>query len=46
VSDKHGNFIINLGGAKAEDVKSLILEVKEKVFLKTGIELETEVKIL
>ncbi|OGH89758.1 MAG: UDP-N-acetylenolpyruvoylglucosamine reductase, partial [Candidatus Magasanikbacteria bacterium RIFOXYD12_FULL_33_17] len=44
VSEKHANFIVNLGGATAEDVKNLIDEVKEKVYNKFKITLETEVQ--
>ena len=44
VSEKHANFIVNLGGATAEDVKNLIDEVKEKVYNKFKINLETEVQ--
>jgi len=44
VSEKHGNFIINLGGAKASDVKSLIDDVKEKVYNKFRVNLEEEVQ--
>ena len=35
---------MNLGGATAEDVKNLIDEVKEKVYNKFKITLETEVQ--
>ena len=44
VSEKHANFIVNLGGATAEDVKNLIDEVKEKVYNKFKITLEIEVQ--
>jgi UDP-N-acetylmuramate dehydrogenase len=46
VSEKHGNFIVNLGRARADDVLSLIGLVKKKVLEATGISLETEVVIL
>ena len=46
VSQKHANFIVNLGGATAEDVKHLIGQVREAVKKKFNVELETEVKIL
>lgn len=46
ISEKHGNFIVNLGGAKASDVKELIGLVKEKVKEKHGIELEKEIMIV
>ncbi len=46
ISPKHGNFLVNLGDAKAEDVKALIEEVKEAVYNKYRITLEEEVSIL
>ena len=46
ISEKHGNFIVNLGGAKAKDVKKLIKLVKQKVKKKFGIVLEEEVQYL
>jgi len=42
VSDKHANFIINVGKAKGDDIKKLILEIKEEVLKKYGIELKVE----
>lgn len=45
VSDKHANFIINTGGATAEDVKLLIDRIKKEVFEKTGVALEEEVEL-
>lgn len=45
VSEKHGNFIVNRGGARAADVFALIAEVRARVAEKTGIELELEVKV-
>lgn len=46
VSKKHGNFIINLGGARAKDVRDLILEVQQRVYEYSGIKLEPEVKMV
>lgn len=46
VSEKHGNYIINRGGAKASDVIVLANRIKETVFKRTGIQLEEEVKLL
>lgn len=43
VSLKHANFILNCGNAKAQDVKSLIDKIKDTVFSKFQIQLETEV---
>lgn len=46
VSEKHGNFIINLGGATAADVLQLIEQVRTIVAEKSGYVLETEVRLL
>jgi UDP-N-acetylmuramate dehydrogenase len=46
VSPKHPNFIVNLGGATAADVKFLIAKVKETVFEKYGIRLEEEIQLV
>lgn len=46
VSKKHGNFIINLGGARAKDVKAIIDEVQQRVYDYSGIRLETEVRMV
>jgi UDP-N-acetylmuramate dehydrogenase len=46
ISEKHGNFLINLGGATAFDVKKVIEVVRKEVMAKSGLYLETEVKIL
>lgn len=42
VSEKHANFIINKGNAKASDVRNLINEIKEKVKEKYNIDLIVE----
>jgi len=46
ISEKHANFIINLGGAKAKDVLSLINLAKKKVKKTFGIDLEIEVQMV
>ena len=46
ISKKHCNFFVNKGDAKFQDMKKLIDFVSEKVLKKTGISLETEIKIL
>ena len=46
VSDQHANFILNRGHATASDVLSLILLCAERVYERTGIKLEPEIKIL
>lgn len=45
VSEKHGNFIVNSGGARPADVLQLIEEVRTRVQEACGVRLETEVKI-
>ncbi|MFH2004535.1 MAG: UDP-N-acetylmuramate dehydrogenase [Bacteroidota bacterium] len=46
ISDKHANFIVNLGNAKAEDVIGLIQTCKEIVKKKFDVYLELELKLL
>ena len=46
ISKKHCNFFVNKGNAKFEDMKKLIDFVSDSVLKKTGIKLETEIKIL
>jgi len=46
VSQKHANFIINHGAARAADIEALILHVQRTVALQTHIELKTEVSIV
>ena len=45
VSTKHANFIIAYPGCKAEDVLKLVKIIREKVYEKNEIHLESEVKI-
>jgi UDP-N-acetylmuramate dehydrogenase len=44
VSDKHCNFLLNLGGAKAADIEALGEMVRERVKAHSGVELEWEIK--
>ena len=46
VSEKHANFIINLGEASAQDIENLIRHVQHTVADQTGIELIPEVRIV
>lgn len=46
ISPVHANFIANTGGAKAEDVLSLIREAQRVVKERSGIQLQPEVRIL
>jgi UDP-N-acetylmuramate dehydrogenase len=46
ISNKHSNFIENLGQARAADVAALIREAQARVRERFGIELETEVELM
>ena len=46
ISEKHANFIVNLGGAKAVDVLKLIALAQKEVREKFGIDLKTEIVFL
>ena len=46
ISEKHCNFFVNNGNAKASDIEKLIKKVKKKVHEKTGVNLELEIKII
>ena len=46
ISEKHANFIINLGSAKASDVLKLITYIKEKVKAKFNIDLKLEIVLV
>ncbi len=46
VSEVHGNFIVNDGGATAAEMLELIERIKATARAKRGIELETEVQIV
>lgn len=46
ISPMHGNFIVNTGNGKAEDVLALIEHVKGTIYQQYGIKIETEVEII
>ncbi len=46
ISDKHANFIVNTGGAKASDILALMDLARNRVREQTGIELEPEIRVL
>ena len=46
ISEKHCNFFVNKGNANFDDMKNLIEFVSKSVLKKTGVKLETEIKIL
>ncbi len=45
-SCRHANFIVNLGGARAGDVRSLIELARDRVQQNTGVRLEPEVRLV
>ena len=45
ISRKHAGFAVNLGGATARDVTELLRQVSDRVYEKSGIRLEPEVRI-
>ncbi|HUX08356.1 MAG TPA: UDP-N-acetylmuramate dehydrogenase [Acidobacteriota bacterium] len=46
VSELHANFIVNTGGGSAKDVLALVEEIKRRVYDKSGVTLEMEMRIL
>ena len=46
ISEKHANFIVNLGNARAKDVKKLINLIKKEVKKKFGASLDEEIQYL
>jgi UDP-N-acetylmuramate dehydrogenase len=44
VSEKHTNFLLNLGDATSTDIEALGEEVRKRVKAKSGIELEWEIQ--
>ena len=46
ISEKHCNFFINEGNATSQDIEDLINKVRKRVFEKTGIKLELELRVI
>lgn len=46
VSDMHANFIVNKGKATSAEILKLIASIREKVKSQTGVDLESEVRII
>jgi UDP-N-acetylenolpyruvoylglucosamine reductase len=46
VSEKHANFIVNVGAATAADIENLIEDVRSTVAARTGVQLQPEVRII
>jgi UDP-N-acetylmuramate dehydrogenase len=45
ISERHANFIVNLGGASAADVVALVVQARNRVREKFGVHLELEVEL-
>lgn len=46
IAPKHGNFILNLGGARAAEVRELMERVRDAVWRRRGVFLQPEVKLV
>lgn len=46
ISDKHANFILNVGGASAADVRALIALAQERVWAAFGLQMEPEIEFV
>ena len=46
ISEKHSNFFVNKANASFKDMKNLIKFVSNNVLKKTGIKIQTEIKII
>ncbi len=46
VSEKHANFIVNVGNATALDIELLIKHIKEVVLAQRGVALQQEVRVI
>ena len=46
VSEKHAGFVVNVGGATSHDVYDLLMQVRNSVYEKTGVQMEPEVIVL
>lgn len=45
ISEKHAGFAVNLGGATAREVRSLLSQVSDRVYENSGIRLEPEIRV-
>jgi UDP-N-acetylmuramate dehydrogenase len=46
ISERHANFIVNEGGARATDVQALMAEAQRAVWERNGVWLEPEIKLV
>ncbi len=45
IAEKHANFIVNLGGARAEDIVWLMATTRRRAFEQLGVRLEPEIQL-
>jgi UDP-N-acetylmuramate dehydrogenase len=45
VTEKHANFIANMGEAKAEDILGLMIETRRRSLDELGVDLEPEIRL-
>jgi UDP-N-acetylmuramate dehydrogenase len=46
ISQLHGNFFLNRGGASASDVAQLLIEARRRVLADSGVRLELEIELI
>ena len=46
VSEKHANFFVATAEATSEDIRQLVIQVKDRVFAETGTNLEPEIQFV
>ena len=46
ISDRHANVIVNVGGARAQDILALMETARQRVREQTGVDLEPEIKVV
>jgi len=46
ISEQHGNFIVNFNKATQQDILTIVEVLKEKIYNKFGVEIESEVEIV
>ena len=46
ISEKHANFIVNTGNARAADIIALMETARKTVRERTGIDLEPEIRVI
>ena len=46
ISERHANFIVNTGDARADDIVEAINAIRREVYARTGVELEPEIQLI